>query len=297
MVSPGMFVRRLSALEWLKGDKCAPRLKNIILGHVPQRHRAVEAMKDASYEFGDVVFTATPIQTRVLSQAINSDLGLIQGPPGCGKTSVIAACVVHLLRQPDARRIRVCGTSNVSVENIVKSLLPIATLAGKTLVWLTAFSRDVPPSQSGPAYLSALCFQHIFRRETQEAKKFVHLYNACASQAWSYSKVKQMRVLRDSLERQICAEAHVVCCTLESSKRNCLDELRFPIVFLDEATQALEPSSLIPLTHEALKFILVGDQQQLGPVVGDRVLMRHGYDRSLFERLIQRGIEYDMLSE
>ena len=45
------------------------------------------------------------------------------------------------------------------------------------------------------------------------------------------------------------------------------DRLKFSTVIIDEAKQALEPSSFIPLMHHAERHILVGDQKQLGPSI------------------------------
>jgi hypothetical protein len=82
---------------------------------------------------------------------------------------------------------------------------------------------------------------------------------------------------------------------LESAGRSCLAELAFPIVIVDEATQAVEPSALIPLIHHAKKLVLVGDQKQLGPVVSNRFLAAKKYDRSLFERLAELNAPSIML--
>jgi regulator of nonsense transcripts 1 len=71
----------------------------------------------------------------------------------------------------------------------------------------------------------------------------------------------------------------------------------FPIVIVDEATQAVEPTVLIPLIHYARKLVLVGDDKQLGPVVANKELEDVGYGRSMFERLIQLGVPKIMLDK
>ena len=59
--------------------------------------------------------------------------------------------------------------------------------------------------------------------------------------------------------------------------------MRFRQVLLDEATQATEPESLIPLVAGARQLVFVGDQCQLGPVVMCKKSARAGLAQSLFE--------------
>ena len=64
---------------------------------------------------------------------------------------------------------------------------------------------------------------------------------------------------------------------------------------LDEAGQALETASLIPLCLDCRKCILVGDHKQLPPNVFSKECIKLGYGRSLLERLIMNGHSYKML--
>ena len=57
----------------------------------------------------------------------------------------------------------------------------------------------------------------------------------------------------------------------------------------DEATQATEPESLMALTLGCRRFVLIGDQCQLGPVVKSAALRARGLGTSLFERLLAAG--------
>jgi len=60
-------------------------------------------------------------------------------------------------------------------------------------------------------------------------------------------------------------------------------------LIIDEAAQATEISTLIPLQTKVEKLILVGDHKQLQPTImssnGDKTF----YKRSLFERLVDAG--------
>ncbi|BFG01759.1 DNA replication ATP-dependent helicase/nuclease DNA2 [Drosophila madeirensis] len=58
----------------------------------------------------------------------------------------------------------------------------------------------------------------------------------------------------------------------------------FDFCIVDEATQVLEPTILRPLFH-CNRFVLVGDPEQLPPIVKSREARNRGADVSLFDRL------------
>lgn len=69
----------------------------------------------------------------------------------------------------------------------------------------------------------------------------------------------------------------------------------FEIVVVDEAAQAVEPSTLIPLRYGCVQAVLVGDPAQLPPTVMCRAAAHRGYDRSLFARLADGGYPTHLL--
>ncbi|KAJ3322316.1 DEAD-box type RNA helicase [Boothiomyces sp. JEL0866] len=89
--------------------------------------------------------------------------------------------------------------------------------------------------------------------------------------------------------QSILMRADIVLSTLSGSGHDCLVELRgcsFETVIIDEACQAVELSTLIPLRYGCTKCILVGDPQQLPPTIKSQAAIKLGYDRSLFQRLL-----------
>ncbi|XP_060601702.1 uncharacterized protein LOC132754965 [Ruditapes philippinarum] len=59
----------------------------------------------------------------------------------------------------------------------------------------------------------------------------------------------------------------------------------FDVVIVDEATQAIELETLIPLQYGVTKLILVGDPEQLPPTVLSQKATENQFNMSLFERL------------
>ena len=63
----------------------------------------------------------------------------------------------------------------------------------------------------------------------------------------------------------------------------------FRLVVIDEATQATEPSTLIPLMRGAESVVMAGDPRQLPPTVISRGAEEAGLQVTLFDRLQRSG--------
>jgi len=100
----------------------------------------------------------------------------------------------------------------------------------------------------------------------------------------------RLKILWKRAEIKVLKAAHVVCCTCVGAGDGRLRGMRFKRVIIDEATQATEPESLIPIVKGAKQLVLVGDHCQLGPVVRNKKVAEAGLTQSLFERLVLVGI-------
>jgi hypothetical protein len=293
-----IYKRRCLALDYLATGPGDNSITRTILGRLTVADLPPQlVIPDASYSLYQAEFRATTRQTNAVNFALAKDLALIQGPPGCGKTAVIAALCVTLLTDPELAhtRVLVCGTSNVSVENLVRKIRPAANGIGRSLVWLASRSRDEKPSPGQLPEYEVLVYQRMMNRRSKEGKTFQQLERDSWRRPLSPREMGSRNNVRCTLEQQICTEANIICCTLETAGAAALSGLVFPTVILDEATQAVEPSALIPLLHRASKMVLVGDQKQLGPVVRNTRLEHGMYGRSLFERLIELRVPSVML--
>ena len=91
-------------------------------------------------------------------------------------------------------------------------------------------------------------------------------------------------------ERALLTYCEVVCCTCSCAMDPRLTPFTFENVLIDEATQAREPECLIPIVNGCKHLILVGDHQQLGPVILNQQARRAGFNISLFERLLSLNV-------
>uniref|UniRef100_A0A4W3HK53 5'-3' DNA helicase ZGRF1 n=1 Tax=Callorhinchus milii TaxID=7868 RepID=A0A4W3HK53_CALMI len=86
-------------------------------------------------------------------------------------------------------------------------------------------------------------------------------------------------------------EVRVVGVTCAACPFQCLNNLSFPMVVLDECSQMTEPSSLLPIARFGCeKLILVGDPKQLQPTIqGSDSAHEAGLEQTLFDRMCLMG--------
>ena len=58
-------------------------------------------------------------------------------------------------------------------------------------------------------------------------------------------------------------------------------------MIIDESTQSIEPSTLLPIINGCSHLVLIGDHRQLPPTVISDDARRGGLERSLFARLVE----------
>lgn len=76
----------------------------------------------------------------------------------------------------------------------------------------------------------------------------------------------------------------IVGCTCLGANHALFQHRQFDYCIVDEATQVLQPTVLRALSH-CSKFILVGDPEQLPPLIRSREAKSRGADETLFQRL------------
>ena len=89
-------------------------------------------------------------------------------------------------------------------------------------------------------------------------------------------------------------QADVICATLGGAGHPTLATLPFDFetVVIDEAAQAVELDTLIPLRYGCQRCIMVGDPKQLPPTVISREAERMKYSQSLFVRLFNNIYQF-----
>jgi regulator of nonsense transcripts 1 len=219
-------------------------------------------------------------QAYAVKSVLQQPLSLIQGPPGTGKT-VTSATLVYYFSKMNAGKALVCAPSNVAVDHLTERIHQ----TGLKVVRLTAKSREELDS---PISFLTL-HEQVRNSDLQPALSKLEQLKQEQGELSSADHKKYI-TLKHKVEKEILGAADVICCTCVGAGDKRLSKLRFRSVLIDESTQATEPECLIPLVLGAKQVVLVGDHQQLGPVVMNKKAAQAGFTQSLFERLILLGI-------
>lgn len=218
-------------------------------------------------------------QMAAVKAVLQKPLSLIQGPPGTGKTVTSASIVYHLSKM-NPGQVLVCAPSNVAVDHLAEKI----HMTGLKVVRLTAKSREAVDSPISYLTLHEQVAKNDTRRELQ---KLIQLRNELGE--LSQSDERKYKSLVRACEKDILNAADVICTTCVGAGDPRLAKFKFRTVLVDEATQAAEPEAMIPLVMGCKQAVLVGDHQQLGPVIMNKKAARAGLSQSLFERLVILG--------
>lgn len=265
----------------------------------------------------------TDSQKDCIKMILNHNISIVHGPPGCGKTFSIALFVYNLIRysQHHKRKILLCAFSNQAVESIVKFVSPVVKALNKDIVWIakkdTQFNTEEDYQNATEEQKCLSIYKIMNRRETEE----VFQYKTLQKKKWEYKKILKMKdnklrktLLADKkkkftesdyhhmenmqykIEKNMIYEADVVCCTLNASGKSYMRCIDFDYIIIDEASQADQMASLIPLIHNPKKIILLGDYNQLDSIASNELKIAHPLtSRSLYLKLHQNKIQNVML--
>lgn len=221
-----------------------------------------------------------PSQMQAVGSVLKNALSLIQGPPGTGKTVTSATIIYHLAKNSNGGQVLVCAPSNVAVDQLCERI----HRTGLKVVRITAKSREDVES---PVRFLSLHEQVRLNDTNSEFKKLNQLKSELGE--LSSQDEKKFKQLTRSAEREILTNADVICCTCVGAGDPRLAKFKFRTVLIDESTQSAEPECLIPIVLGCKQLVLVGDHQQLGPVIMNKKAAKAGLSTSLFERLVNLG--------
>ena len=76
------------------------------------------------------------------------------------------------------------------------------------------------------------------------------------------SDYRTLDASRRRFRNEVLQEADIICSTLSASSYEYLEPFEFEVVIIDEAAQAIELSSLIPMKYRCKTCIMVGGEHQ-----------------------------------
>ena len=297
------FDRMRDALNSIFEEDGGAPLRELLLGlvHSPEATASlIPDLKGAKEVRVPLPSDLNESQREAAKMGIGRRLTLIQGPPGTGKTHTAVRILENWAIQ-DTGTVLAVADSNVAVDNLLEGLLErgIRTVRLGQPVKVRENLREATMDARMESHeLNRDLIEEIERNEKLSRRikgmrggKEKGLAHRDLSRGW-----KEVRRLERQIRDDILDRAQVLCCTCIGSGHDLLDGRRFSRVLIDEATQATEPASLVPLVKGSRQIVLVGDHRQLPPTVISRRAEKGGLDRSLFERLVEMGITPHMLT-
>ena len=240
-------------LRWLSADE---RMRQLVAGTLRPRFSSAifDPLPDLNDEQNLAVERAAQMQ----------DYLLIHGPPGTGKTAVIAAIVKQLCARGE--RVLLAAFTNQAVDNMLSRL----EREGFHDFVRLGHDRSVDARVSH-RLLKHLVEQQEARGEQADARELLSHAPVVASTTATWSSEKYMPPVASSEEHDAL--------------------LQFDVAIIDEAGQLTIPALLGALRF-AKRFILVGDEMQLPPLVLSKQAAEDGLRDSLFSYLKQRDADY-----
>lgn len=198
------------------------------------------------------------------------DFAILEGPPGSGKTTAICELVLQLVRQ--GKRILLCASTHVAVDNVLERLGPLSLRDDSELVPVRVGERRKVSEKAKPFQL-----EEVVHTERQRMLKFLRgKPRRSAAQDDLLRAISRAPTANEptSIERMILDAANLVCGTTTGVLRH--PDIRtadatgragmFDVLILDEASKTTFQEFLVPALL-AKRWIIVGDARQLSPFI------------------------------
>ena len=321
MVKGGIFRAKLYRLDLFVNDITFKRMETT-LDRLEKSKFPVEILlgkRAPKVEEVESIFPFSKLnssQIEALKKSIKSELFLIHGPPGTGKTTTLAEVVKQHIGK--GKKLLVTADSNVAVDNLLERLKEWQVVRighpAKIETGLMKYSLDVQVRRHSrykevEKLLSQIeNLKHFQEKRTKkptpsrrrgmgdeqilklakEGKGFRGVPADTIQKMGEWIKIQQKiqqlydrkNQITEGIVEEILERAEVIFATNSGAGSEFLENRTFDAVFVDEVAQGMEPSVLIPAV-KAPKLFLAGDHKQLPPTIlsGDKRLME-----TLFER-------------
>ncbi|KAJ3026925.1 UNVERIFIED_CONTAM: hypothetical protein HDU68_004814 [Siphonaria sp. JEL0065] len=253
------------------------------------------------------------VQKKAVAEIVQNHYGdipyLIWGPPGTGKTKTVIETIHQIITLNPNARILACAPSHSAADTL--------TLRLQKFMAPTQLFRFNPPTRPFSEVPSSILPYTYSVNEPDPVNPTIFMDSG-------YFSIPSMEaLLKTRVVVSTCEDAGLLTqCGLNNSFMNETWDVYWENLkkqspffargiqedshlFIDEAGQATEPESMIPVSVvvcdplvsksgvQSVQVILSGDHMQLGPIVHSEKARKKGLGISYFERLIRRPLYRD----
>ncbi len=222
-----------------------------------------------------------------------SDIAVIHGPPGTGKTTTLVELIQQLVQREN--KILAVAPSNTATDHLLGKLVDV----GLNVVRLghparvTEELRDYALDIQVENHENMTIAREMLTEADQlhrRSSRFTRAKPKRGAKQEMRRDAKELRRHARLLEKQaidhVIDRADVVCATTSVDSELLGDRL-FDVAVIDEACQCTEPAAWVPLLN-AYRVVFAGDHCQLPPTVLSREAIDEGFDVSMLEQVVER---------
>ncbi|NPA39096.1 MAG: IGHMBP2 family helicase [Thermodesulfobacteria bacterium] len=301
-------------------------LRNILLGLKPP-----EPAEEV--DFTPIDENLNEVQKKAVAKCLGAkDFFLVHGPPGTGKTRTLTELIVQLVKR--GKRVLATADSNIAADNLILGLrkypeLKIVRIGHPARVmeeleeysifalferheeakklkdsWegvrelmekRDAYKKPIPQIRRGLSDDEILFLAQKGKGARGVSKESIRsMANWIVLNYEIEDRFQELKEMEKQLFNKIILNADVVVSTNSMVLSDFLKDFSFDVAVIDEGSQQVEPSTLIPIM-KASCFYIAGDHKQLPPTVLSEKAKE--LENTLFERLVKNFPELSVMLE
>ncbi|XP_078222798.1 5'-3' DNA helicase ZGRF1 isoform X14 [Callithrix jacchus] len=263
-----------------------------LASEVIEAHRLNKDQAIALIQIAQMMASHESVEEVKELQAHTLPITIIHGVFGAGKSYLLAVVIlffVQLFEKNEAPntgnarpwKLLISSSTNVAVDRVLLGLL---SLGFENFVRVGSVRKIAKPILPYSLHAGS-------ENESEQLKELHALMKEDLTPTERVYVRKSIEQHKLGTNRTLLKQVQVVGVTCAACPFPCMNDLKFPVVVLDECSQITEPASLLPIARfECEKLILVGDPKQLPPTIqGSDAAHGNGLEQTLFDRLCLMG--------